>query len=120
MIKQQYKPFIDIIAKEKSNKVQRFEPEVGDRYYLIVDGEVTMDAGSNHPSDIRTFNHFNVFETIQQAKQVAKWQRQFNAVAMACVLCNKESESSDHKQALYYPCKIYNAWKFNVYDKTVK
>jgi len=89
-----------LTIKAPSKNVQRFKPEVGDRYYLIVDGEVTLDVGSNHPSDIRTFNHFNCFETKSQAEQAAKWQRQFNAVAMACVLCNEGTKDTVKVHAL--------------------
>jgi len=83
-----------VLIKVPKKKV-RYEPKCEETYFYEYNGVVNQDTWNDHPLDKDMFNNFNVFKTEGQANQVADWQRQFNAVAMACSLVNKDTEDEE-------------------------
>jgi len=116
---EQYKLFIDIITKAPSNKVHRFAPEKNKRYYTISEvGKCFPYNWGETKIELLRFNNFNCFETKQQTEQVAKWQRQFNAVAMACSLVNKCYDFSEDKK--FGLRKNNNVWGYTLFSNETR
>jgi len=106
------------IKPVKNNKKDiRFDPEENEEYTFVDMGGVpfTTTHIKSH-AERRLYNHFNCFESEEQAEEVAIQQRQFNALAMACVLCNKGRTVLNPDGNKYIFRKSQNGWNYELVD----
>jgi hypothetical protein len=80
-----------VIKELESQQGRRFEPEIGEEYWLINSlGEVVYRIWNNFSLDLKDFNNFNCYETEELATKAAVMMKRSNAIIMACLMVDPD------------------------------
>jgi hypothetical protein len=75
----------------KSQKDERFKPEIGEVYWFIKDnGQADYNHWTNDTFDVHVWDNFNCYETEELATKAAVMMKRNNAIIMACLMVDPD------------------------------